>query len=67
MLEQNDNYALYGKTGWATNPIGWFVGWIKTNGNIYSFAVNLNISNPKLLSKREEIVKDYFKNMNIIK
>ena len=48
-------------------PIGWFVGWIETSDNIYSFAINLDISDSKFLPKREEIVREYFKNINVIK
>ncbi|WP_294706001.1 OXA-85 family oxacillin-hydrolyzing class D beta-lactamase [uncultured Fusobacterium sp.] len=71
ILEKKDDFILHGKTGWATDnivvPIGWFVGWIKTSDNIYSFAINLDISDSKFLPKREEIVREYFKNINVIK
>ena len=71
ILEKKDDFILHGKTGWATDnivvPIGWFVGWIETSDNIYSFAINLDISDSKFLPKREEIVREYFKNINVIK
>ncbi|MCM2681247.1 class D beta-lactamase [Echinimonas agarilytica] len=37
---------LYAKTGWASSPepdIGWWVGWVQKNHEIYSFALNINI------------------------
>ena len=44
-LDSNDEYTLYGKTGWAirngTNN-GWFVGFVKTARNTYYFATNIN-------------------------
>lgn len=41
LQEENDDYSLSGKTGWAIrdgNNIGWFVGWIETKGKVYFFA-----------------------------
>ncbi|MBC3787632.1 penicillin-binding transpeptidase domain-containing protein [Spirosoma utsteinense] len=45
-------YKLYGKTGWAssggetdadkaTRDIGWFVGYVEKDGNVYFFATNV--------------------------
>lgn len=52
------------KTGFAADnidvPIGWFVGWIETYNNIFSFTINLDINDSKLLPKREEFVRKYF-------
>lgn len=61
ILTANDNYVLHGKTGWATDnipvQIGWFVGWIETKDNIYSFAANIDITDPqKDLEMRKNIV-----------
>lgn len=64
ILKQSDNFTLHGKTGWATDnikiPIGWFVGWVENKDNIYAFALNVDLSDGKLLPKRESIVYDYF-------
>ena len=46
-LESGDNWALYGKTGWATTytpRIGWWVGWVQKGDEIYSFALNIDMS-----------------------
>lgn len=40
------NAALFGKTGWtvAPNPdIGWWVGWVRKDGQTYAFALNIDI------------------------
>ena len=45
-LESGDNWALYGKTGWATTykpKIGWWVGWVQKGDEIYSFALNIDM------------------------
>ena len=45
-LERGNNWILYGKTGTATMyspPLQWWVGWVITNNNIYSFALNIDV------------------------
>ena len=39
--EQTDAYALLGKTGRSTSNIGWFVGYVKNNSDVYFFATNV--------------------------
>lgn len=49
LLEQNENWKLYGKTGWqnAPNPgTGWWVGWVLNDERVYSFALNMDIQEP---------------------
>jgi beta-lactamase class D len=44
LLEQTAEYELSGKTGWAgqVDPqIGWFVGYLERDGNVYFFATNV--------------------------
>lgn len=69
-LEKTDNYILHGKTGWASDniemPIGWFVGWVEKNGEIYSFAINIDNKDSSLLPKRESIAREALKIMNIL-
>lgn len=43
LLEKNETYSLYGKTGWARNEgldLGWFVGWVEKGDQAYFFAMN---------------------------
>lgn len=49
--EKTDDYTLSWKTGWATsNPniknIGWIVGWLERQGNVYYFALNIQSNDP---------------------
>ncbi|MEI0563879.1 OXA-63 family oxacillin-hydrolyzing class D beta-lactamase OXA-1102 [Brachyspira pulli] len=73
ILEQTDNYTFHGKTGLAdsdnmtTNPIGWFVGWLEENNNIYVFALNIDNVNSDDLEKRISIVKESLKSLNLLK
>ncbi len=48
LIDKKENYTLSGKTGWAIregNNIGWFVGFIETNDNIYYLATNVTPKN----------------------
>jgi beta-lactamase class D len=68
--EQTDNYILRGKTGWGSNSgtdIGWYVGYLSVNGNVYFFANNINIADEKDPAARIDIVKDIFRSMDLLK
>ena len=45
-LEERDGKVLYGKTGWrfsSTPNIGWWTGWVESNGAISAFALNIDM------------------------
>lgn len=68
MLEQNGERTLYGKTGWlnAPNPgIGWWVGWVTKGGHLYSFALNIDITQAADAPKRVELGKACLKALGI--
>jgi beta-lactamase class D len=57
-LENDDNWELYGKTGWTDSPdpdIGWWVGWVVKEGKIYSFALNIDMLEASDSKKRVEL------------
>ena len=57
-LEEGDGWVLYGKTGWTTAPdpdIGWWVGWVEKQGHIYSFALNMDMTDLGDAAKRQEL------------
>lgn len=47
IARQDGPAELYAKTGWGKRPvqpdIGWWVGWIKKEGKLYTFALNIDI------------------------
>jgi beta-lactamase class D len=64
IVEQTPNYILRGKTGWSTHEtpnVGWFVGYLEQNENVYFFATNIDIPNRNdaaaLLAARLEITR----------
>jgi len=68
--DQTDNYVLRGKTGWGINSradVGWYVGYLEENGNVYFFANNIDIVKEEDAESRTEIVKDIFRSMGLLK
>jgi len=44
VINKNDEYTISGKTGWSIrngNNIGWFVGYLETDGTVYFVATNI--------------------------
>jgi beta-lactamase class D len=64
-LEEGGDWKLYGKTGWADN-IGWWVGWVNKNNNIFSFAVNIDMTDMKDAPKRIFLGKKSLQILGII-
>lgn len=74
MIEEiSETYILRAKTGWARDggkDIGWWVGYIERDENVYFFATRLiksrEISNPNFGSCRKVITRTILKQLNII-
>ncbi len=74
ILEENKNYRLSAKTGWAVrdgNNIGWFVGYLESNNKVYFFATNIkpkeefNMEMFHLI--RKDVTMEAFKKLKLIK
>jgi len=68
-LEYGDNWALYGKTGWASNykpGIGWWVGWMQKGEDIYAFALNVDMPDASDESRRVEFGKACLKALGVL-
>jgi beta-lactamase class D len=62
VLEQTPSYKLSAKTGGGSlaegTYIGWFVGYLETQGNVYFFATNIEgASYPEIRDKRIDVTK----------
>ena len=69
LLDQGENWRLYGKTGWQNAPgpgVGWWVGWVQKDGHVYAFALNLDIHRASDASKRVELGKASLKALGIL-
>lgn len=67
--EQTPNYTLRGKTGWldSTNPnIGWFVGYLEQNKNLYFFATTIDMRKPEDAPSRIEITRRSLKDLGLL-
>lgn len=42
LLEEEDTYTLYGKTGSSKDNLGWFVGFVNVKGRAYLYATQLD-------------------------
>jgi beta-lactamase class D len=61
LLEEKDGARLYGKTGWAFaeggGGLGWFVGWTEKDGNVHSFALNVDMTEDAQAALRIPLAK----------
>lgn len=59
MLEEStETYHLRAKTGWAARvspQVGWYVGYIETQDNVWFFATNIHIKDKKALPLRKQL------------
>lgn len=74
VLEEDENYRLSGKTGWAIregNNIGWFVGFLEKEDDVYFIATRVRPGeafNMDMFARiRQEVSMEAFREMEIIK
>jgi beta-lactamase class D len=70
LVEQSPDYTIRAKTGWATSTtptVGWYVGYVETPGDIWFFALNMEIHDKKDLPLRQELVREALLLKEIIK
>jgi beta-lactamase class D len=69
LLEQGENWQLYGKTGWENAPdpgIGWWVGWVQKEDRLYTFALNIDMRHESDVSKRTKIGKASLETLGVL-
>ena len=57
-IDQGDDWVLHAKTGWANTPepdLGWWVGWVVKNQDIFSFALNIDMPESADADKRVKL------------
>jgi len=67
--EQTPGYTLRGKTGWldSTKPeVGWFVGYLEQNNNVYFFATTIDMRKPEDAPSRIEITRRSLKDLGLL-
>lgn len=70
IYEQNKEYTIRAKTGWALrveDQVGWFVGYVEKGSNVYFFALNVQSKKPEEgFTSRKEITFKILKALGII-
>lgn len=70
LVEQTPSYSMWAKTGWATiakPQVGWYVGYIETPGDVWFFAMNIEVGDKKDLPLRQQLTRDALQAKGIIK
>lgn len=69
IYEQTENYIIRAKTGWGIrfeNQIGWFIGYVEKDDDIYFFATNLESKKPEQgFISRVEITKNILNELGL--
>jgi beta-lactamase class D len=71
VLEKTSHYTLSGKTGGGARSeqksLGWFVGYVETQGNVYFFATNIDGPNYEAVrDKRIDLTKAILKSLGYL-
>lgn len=68
LIEENDQYSLYAKSGWATTTpqVGWFVGFVEKGTQTWFFAMNMQVDNREQVSLRQELTLSSLRALGII-
>jgi beta-lactamase class D len=71
VLEQTDQYTLCGKTGAGPREngkmLGWLVGYVEANGNLYFYALNFDGENFQAVSaRRMELAKTLLRELKVL-
>ena len=70
IVEQTPEYTLRAKTGWTTAPkpdLGWYVGYLEQNDNVYFFATNIDIVKPEDAKARLSITRRCLQDLGLFK
>ena len=70
LLDENEHYKLYAKTGWAMRvdkSVGWYVGFVEKKDNVFVFVLNHDMTNPETqLKYRKELSYELLKIAGVI-
>ena len=67
IVEQTPDYTIRAKTGWAVVAgIGWYVGYVEQNENVYFFATNIDIQDESALGVRTELTRQCLKTLGLL-
>jgi beta-lactamase class D len=65
IMEQTPDYTIRAKTGFV-GQIGWVVGYVEKGKDVYFFATNIDIKNPKDLPTRMALTRRCLKDIGVL-
>lgn len=68
IFEQTPDYTLRAKTGWARGSldVGWFVGYLEQNENVYFFATNIDMPSLDNAPDRIEVTRRCLQDLSLL-
>ena len=69
IVELGDDYVLRAKTGWGGSgdqEVGWYVGYLEKENDVYFFATNIAIKNDKDAHARKGITRRVLQQLNLM-
>ncbi len=67
LVEKTPEWSLYAKTGTDMhNAVGWWVGWVEKDDQVYAFALNISLSLDANLAERIELGKTCLRALGIL-
>ncbi|MEM9977631.1 MAG: class D beta-lactamase [Cyanobacteria bacterium P01_D01_bin.2] len=67
IVEQTPDYTIRAKTGWAlTAEVGWYVGYVEQNENVYFFATNIDMRTETDLPHRIEVTRRSLETLQLL-
>ena len=67
LVEQTPDYTIRAKTGWAlATGVGWYVGYVEQNENVYFFATNIDIQDETDLPNRIEVTRRSLETLQLL-
>lgn len=69
LVDSTADYKLFAKTGWAARlekQVGWYVGYVESQGKVWFFAANLTINKEEEIVFRRELIIKALKDLKII-
>ncbi|CAD5915549.1 Beta-lactamase OXA-5 [Planktothrix tepida] len=68
VAEKTQDYTIRAKTGWeskGTPNIGWYVGYLEQNQNVYFFATNIDIHKPEDADARKVLTRRCLQDLSL--
>lgn len=69
LRDKGEGWALWGKSGWQNYPdkgVGWWVGWVRTGGLDYPFALNMDMTGKEMGAVRESLARSCLQSLGLL-